>query len=249
MEPQVARPTARPVRKIFQERASSPERKAKLSLSLSWPVLGIMGLVLACAVSWSFFMGFMVGRGQNPEAKFREIAGIEQKTEIGAPVEEQTPASLPEEPGAKNASAPENPPDAPPAPAQSAENNVAFRVPEGAGLAAWGNPLEEKTSKTARPAKKAVNAPAQKNGQQFDYTFQVAAFKTLQDAEKSKKNLAAAGIRCKIKKSGKVQLLIASLRGDAAAEKNARQKIKSLKLGEPLLLAKKAVAGGAKKGK
>lgn len=208
-----------------------------------------MGLVLACAVAWSFFMGFMVGRGQNPEAKFREIAGIEQKRETSAPVAEQTPASPPEEAEAKNANPPENPPDSPPAPEQSTENRVAFRVPEGAGLAAWGKPPVEKTPKTGQPAKKAANAPSQKSGQQFDYTFQVAAFKTLQDAEESKKKLAAAGIRCKIKKSGKVQLLIASLRGDAAAEKNARQKIKSLKLGEPLLLAKKAVAGGAKKGK
>lgn len=245
----MARPTARPIRKIFQERASSPERKSRLSLSFSWPVLGIMGLVLACAVAWAFFMGFMVGRGQNPETKFREIAGIEQKKEASAPLEEQTPADLPEEPGVGIAYESENPPDTPAAPTQSPENKVAFRVPEGAGLAAWGKPLAEKTPKTAPPAKKAAIAPAQKNGQQFDYTFQVAAFKTIQDAEKSKKNLAAAGIRCKIRKSGKVQLLIASLRGDAAAEKDARQKIKSLKLGDPLLLAKKAVAGGTKKGK
>lgn len=195
-------------------------------------------------------MGFMVGKGQNPEAKFREIAGMKQKNEIVAPPQdEQILGNLPEETETQSAEIPENSPNATPVPAQSTEDNVAFRVPEGAGLAAWGKQPVEKTSKTAQPAKKTMISAAPKNVQQFDYTFQIAAFKTLQDAEKSKKNLAAAGIRCKIKKSGKVQLLIASVRGDAAAEKNTRQKIKSLKLGDPLLLTKKQVASGTKKGK
>lgn len=37
----------------------------------------LLGLVLLAAVGWSFFMGFMVGRGQNPEQRVEQMTGLQ----------------------------------------------------------------------------------------------------------------------------------------------------------------------------
>lgn len=100
---------AQPVRKIRQ-RSAAGERNDKgrrFTFSLSGAAVAALALVLVTAVGWSFFMGFMVGRGQNPEKR------VEQMTGMGR--EEAPVAALPDSPdatGAQPRPSSQNPPEA-----------------------------------------------------------------------------------------------------------------------------------------
>ena len=62
-----------PLRKSFQKSAASGGKPRRFTFSLSGVAVAALGLVLVAAVGWAFFMGFMVGRGQNPEKSVEQI--------------------------------------------------------------------------------------------------------------------------------------------------------------------------------
>lgn len=100
---------AQPVRKTRQ-RSAAGERSDKgrrFTFSLSGAAMAALAVVLVTAVGWSFFMGFMVGRGQNPEKR------VEQMTGMGR--EEAPVATLPDSldaTGAQPRPSSQNPPEA-----------------------------------------------------------------------------------------------------------------------------------------
>ena len=53
-----------------QTRDGSP----RFVITLSAPASALIAAILIVIVAWCFFMGFMVGRGQNPEKHLEEIA-------------------------------------------------------------------------------------------------------------------------------------------------------------------------------
>ena len=55
-----------------QTRDGSP----RFVITLSAPASALIAAILIVIVAWCFFMGFMVGRGQNPEKHLEEIAAI-----------------------------------------------------------------------------------------------------------------------------------------------------------------------------
>lgn len=157
---------AGPLRKPRAKGAPNTEEK-RFALRLSLPAAAVLGVVLAVAVGWSFFMGFMVGRGQNPEARVEQMTGLGAETPppptpqepVTAPSEQLPPesgaaaAAAPPETdrgaapapadGAQAAavpSAPAQPPQEPAAPpaGETAGQAYPFARPSGSGLAAWG---------------------------------------------------------------------------------------------------------------
>ena len=62
-------------------------------VTLSAPAFALAIAVVAVTLAWCFFMGFMVGRGQNPEKHLEEIAGMLQP----AGQQAQAPAAKPED--------------------------------------------------------------------------------------------------------------------------------------------------------
>ena len=55
---------AAPLRKPRKSVVSQPSgEKRRFVIRLSGPMLALLGAILVVAVGWSFFMGFMVGRG------------------------------------------------------------------------------------------------------------------------------------------------------------------------------------------
>ena len=62
-------------------------------VTLSAPAFALAVAVVAVTLGWCFFMGFMVGRGQNPEKHLEEIAGMLQP----AGQQAQAPAAKPED--------------------------------------------------------------------------------------------------------------------------------------------------------
>lgn len=208
-----------------------PDFKAFKNSSFRLPLIVGVGLILSCAVGWSFFMGYMVGRGQNPQARIEAITGLSQaSSEAPAPIIDISPTPpLEETTGNIHSDLP-----APP-PARQ------FANPQGEELSAWEsidkNPPARPQAKPAQNTR--APAPRAKTGPVYDFTFQLAAIKNPQEAQKLVKRLDNAGISARSQKSGKVMLVISTLRGRDSDAEQLRKKLLSLKLGKPLLLSKK----------
>ncbi|MCD7985373.1 MAG: SPOR domain-containing protein [Desulfovibrio sp.] len=154
-----------PLRKSFQKAAAaaSGNKPRRFTVSLSGVAVAALGVVLVAAVGWAFFMGFMVGRGQNPEKRVEQMTGMAHEDQALRAV--TPPAGLPAEPAAANpagqpaqapaGAAPGAEQAAAPAPADQSTQTAApsaqtpqaapqntpaypFSRPQGAGLAAWG---------------------------------------------------------------------------------------------------------------
>lgn len=148
----------RPLRKSFQ-RPTADEARG-FSINLSRVAVAALALVLLAVVGWTFFMGFMVGRGQNPEKRVEQMTGMaheEPAPQTAAHIPAHIPADIPAGQAAMppaESSAPQQPAGQPPASAagperaeapaqtgQAAPQNAPaypFSRPQGEGLAAWG---------------------------------------------------------------------------------------------------------------
>lgn len=198
------------------------------AIPVTIPVAIIMAMIFFCAIGWAFFMGYMVGKGQNPEESLQEIAGIaktgEQEKIPDAPEAEEPPVM------AKTGQIPEESP-APEPPAQ-------FTRPEGNENNAW----ESSPPRLSPPAQKPQKPkPARQQELKYVFTYQAAAFRTRDEAEKLKSRLEKAGIRCQTRKDGRVFLVLATLRGTDTEALGMKKKLAGMKLGNPLLLSKKPV--------
>lgn len=279
-----------PVREAPAERRKGPARRR--TLDLSGAATAALGLALACAVGWAFFMGYLVGRGEHPRRGVESVAGIllpkgtdgavaERPPLPGAealppgemsPASAQTPTATPGLQGGETPGAPQAdtfaavPTQAPQAPAYP------FSRPQGEAVAAWGRTPEPEgaTAKAAQgaPGKGApVKAATVKSGQEkvatspapsptkkpsprepekpaeprFDYLFQAAAFRGPVDAERLRARLESAGLTARVRPSGKVRLVVVSLRGTAQEAREVRVRLAGMGLGRPILLEKKPV--------
>ena len=279
-----------PLRKPRQKTAASPAAsdKKRLVLRLSPPMATLLGLILMAAVGWSFFMGFMVGRGQNPEQRVEQMTGLQldkqapQAAQGGvdasntpvaaaagagpdaaAPKGQEAPApdgaatgpqaaapAAPAAPSAAEAASPANP-SAYPFDRPSANSLAAWhggKSPQGGAQAgaqpgAQAGAQAAKTPATQAQASAQAQKPAAPQAPQFDFVFQVAAFKSADDADKLRKRLEERGIRTRLEKSGKVQLVMVNLRGSDLDASNLREELGRMKLGAPIQKSKKAVPG------
>lgn len=250
----------------------------------------VLGAVLLVAVCWSFFMGFMVGRGQNPEKRVEQMTGLTPK-DAPAALAKAAPAGVAPnatpEPGPEAAGQPEQAqatgqaqaaaqPQAAGAAPQKGQKNTPtqgaaaaepatppvsqapaypFSQPNGNSLAAWGikpaqqagqaQPGAQGSAQTASP-----KPTAAKTGPQFDFVYQVAAFKSAEDADKLCPRLESKGLRTKKQKSGKLVLVMVSMRGTEDDAFNLREELRHMRLGVPILVSQKAVSSKpAKKGR
>lgn len=277
-------------------------------------MLSLLGLVLMAAVGWSFFMGFMVGRGQNPEQRVEQMTGLQLDGRnrpngmSGQLVQDTAESGDPTASGAQAgveagvdagigtaADAAHVPPAGTPAAAPqggqtghnartrqaaapgvgaatgsqeaAAENSdYPFERPSGDSLAAWGikqpRPGAQSSGQTAAQSASstrnaATPSAAQNQGQApgatatqeqlYDYVFQAAAFKGEDDANRLRKRLEGRGLRTRLQKSGKVQLVMINLRGTERDADNLREELKRMKLGAPIQTSKKAVPGKSRK--
>lgn len=245
-----------PLRKSFQKAAAASGNKPRrFTVSLSGVAVAALGVVLVAAVGWAFFMGFMVGRGQNPEKRVEQMTGMAHEGQAPRAV---TP---PAEPAAANPAGQPAQAPADQSPKTAAPQNTPaypFSRPQGAGLAAWGIRSDTAAS-TPAPASAApqtqgqrATAPAaQPKAQQtealFDFTYQVAAFKDKADADKLRAHLEGRGLRTRQQKSGKVLLVLVNLRGTELDAANLRKELQRMKLGKPVLASKKTVSGKTRK--
>lgn len=244
---------AQPLRKIRQ-RIAPAVPKGGFSFTLPPLAAGAVCIVMLACIGWAFFMGYMVGHGQNPGEEMRELTGIgrpdrETLAEMDKAMAGSEDAGLRDKladlsrqpvggaPAAANASAA-------PAAAPAAKSPYPFNKPSDNGLAAWGNapkgaaqPASEKTAAPAKPQAATNGAPL------YDFVFQVAAFRNVDDADRLRQRLEGQGLRTRGQKSGKLTLVMVHMRGTDLDAANLKEELQRMRLGSPLQKSKKRVGG------
>lgn len=244
---------AQPLRKIRQ-RIAPAVPKGGFSFTLPPLAAGTVCIVMLACIGWAFFMGYMVGHGQNPGEEMRELTGIgrpdrETLAEMDKAMAGSEDAGLRDKladlsrqpvggaPAAANASAA-------PAAAPAAKSPYPFNKPSDNGLAAWGNapkdaaqPASEKTAAPAKPQAATNGAPL------YDFVFQVAAFRNVDDADRLRQRLEGQGLRTRGQKSGKLTLVMVHMRGTDLDAANLKEELQRMRLGSPLQKSKKRVGG------
>ena len=244
---------AQPLRKIRQ-RIAPAVPKGGFSFTLPPLAAGTVCIVMLACIGWAFFMGYMVGHGQNPGEEMRELTGIgrpdrETLAEMDKAMAGSEDAGLRDKladlsrqpvggaPAAANASAA-------PAAAPAAKSPYPFNKPSDNGLAAWGNapkgaaqPASEKTAAPAKPQAATNGAPL------YDFVFRVAAFRNVDDADRLRQRLEGQGLRTRGQKSGKLTLVMVHMRGTDLDAANLKEELQRMRLGSPLQKSKKRVGG------
>ena len=223
-----------------QTRDGSP----RFVITLSAPASALIAAILIVIVAWCFFMGFMVGRGQNPEKHLEEIAAIvgQAKTDdAGAPQGDAKPgdAATAGEQNGENAQAKDkSQPDAQASPDGQPDQGT------GDQQAADAAASDTRTGAQA-PLKDAIRQqpkkpdPAQTGEPVFIYTYRLATVKTQEAAKSEQKRYQSKGVQCVIRKLNSSFSLNMTLRGTEKDDAALRQKLKSAGLGAPMLLSKK----------
>lgn len=274
---------AAPLRKPRKSVVSPPTgEKRRFVIRLSGPMAALLGTILAVAVGWSFFMGFMVGRGQNPETRVEQMTSMISKDapaakgkttqqeapapdaaataetaegQNAAPVAETAPGAAPQQAAAgKPADAKGQKAGQAQQPQQGQQPQAPaypFSQPSPNSMAAWGikpgaNPQGAQAqtgTQNAAPngAQAAKPAPA-KTGPQFDYVYQVAAFKSDEDADKLRTRLEGKGLHTRTQKNGKLVLVMVNLRGTDDDAFNLREDLRHMRLGVPIMVSQKPVS-------
>ncbi len=240
-----------PLRKVRQRipAASRQDDGPAPRVLFHLPPLALMALVVifAAAVGWAFFMGVLIGKGQNPEERVNALLSNPPRQEAAAEDGARQPLlDSPLLPADAAAAADGQNAGSAPADKTTATAKPAypFARPQGESLAAWGiSPDNQKTRQASpradRPAT-ATRAPAAdrespKSAEPlFDYVYQVAAFRDKEDADRLRKTLNSQGMRARVIKSGKVQLVLVMLRGTERDAGNLRQEMENMGLGTPL---------------
>lgn len=254
---------AQPLRKIRQ-RIAPAVPKGGFSFTLPPLAAGAVCIVMLACIGWAFFMGYMVGHGQNPGEEMRELTGIgrpdrETLAEMDKAMAGSEDASLRDKladlsqqpvggaPAAPDGDAVAVPAAAPnasaaPAAAPAAKSSHPFNKPSGNGLAAWGNapkgaaqPASEKTTAPAKPQAATNGVPL------YDFVFQVAAFRNVDDADRLRQRLEGQGLRTRGQKSGKLTLVMVHMRGTDLDAANLKEELQRMRLGSPLQKSKKRV--------
>ncbi|GFH63040.1 MAG: conserved hypothetical protein [Candidatus Desulfovibrio kirbyi] len=253
-----------------KKNASETDAPKRFAINFSSTAATALTLALVAVVGWAFFMGFMVGRGQNPEQPVEQIANALHIAPAFSPDKKPLPETgdAPQEsadakheqnqPTPKNVplkqdqSVAANQPDAPlntsSVPPDTSRESYQFSHPQGAALSAWGIPDTGAKTKPQPPLSLQVQSrQGQKNTPRFDYTYQIAAFKTQKEADSLRAKLESRGLKARQNKNGKVFLVLVSLRGSDTDAATLCEELQKMGLGAPTLTSKKPVAAPERK--
>lgn len=224
----------------FLKRTQARDGSPRFSLTLSGPALALVGAVVIAILGWSFFMGFMVGRGQNPEEHMDEIAQMFQSEERAPVPEPATPAGEGQGSGPEAVKPGDFQPGATPVPGMPAG------VQPGAQALASQSAQAGQPAQAPRPAPQAQavkpatqsKKEAQSSEPVYFFNYRLAAVKSLEAAQQEQKRYKAKGFASRIVKLGKGQALVYTLSGTDKDDAEFRKKLKAAGLGAPQLLSK-----------
>ena len=207
----------------------SPAKKTRgLTLHLRIPTLIGGLLALLVGLIWVFILGILVGRGQAPEQKIPQIAGLMPKVEASA----LPPPQIAE----------------PPAPTVIPEEELSYtRIlrPESANAQRGPTPPTPAKPDQQKPATEKPPVAADTKKEVFDYVFQVAAYKAADPCDRLVEKLKKAGLKCSTEKTEGKNVTwykaLVTLRGTAEEAKALEATLAAHKLSAPLLRSKKPV--------
>ena len=242
-----------------------PQRKEALdkrayTLRLTFSSLVTAGIVLVIGFGWAFFMGVMVGRGQNPESKVPQLAtllpsderaaqdGREKledtlpKAEVMKPEELRFATTLRGKPG-QNTTEPR------PRAMQNATGATSMApvvAPQPAAAAAQPgaaspSPSLVQQNQAAQAATPPAAQPKPAVEPMFDFVFQVATFKDTDSVDRLRARLEGKGLRSRMDRDGKLLKVMVLLRGTTDTAEQVRQQMVDMGLGQPIQRSKTPV--------
>lgn len=220
-----------PLQKIFATHGTGGERPQVGSrFGLSWPFLIALCVILTGAVAWAFFMGYMVGKGENPGERLGVITGQAEGEKGETPpifvdAEEKLPLSD---------NSLEN---------REETNKPLLSVPSSASIPqpVPARPLPKPVApKASAPQKMPIQQKAGSDTR-YDYTFQIAAMRNAAEAENLRKKLLSLKMKATTQKSGKVYLVLVNLRGNHTDVAKFQDRLKKVHTGKPLQVSRKPI--------
>ncbi len=224
------------------------QRGRGLSMSASPAFLSLIGVIILCVLGWCFYLGFMVGRGQNPEKHLQEMAAILSPQEKPAQAGQPQGGAVPAEGGAAAAQ-----------PADAGDGAQQQGQPDQAGQAGGASPVPGfpafqqgtqgagqnaaqagQASQAAGQKKPEAQAAAEKPKAPYTFSYRMATVRTREDARKEQERYEKKGFRTSIRQSGKQWSLFYTLKGtDSDADQFVRD-VKKAGLSQPVRLSRKA---------
>lgn len=241
----------------------TPSRTARrgLNVTLGPAALSVACVGLAIVLGWCFYMGYMIGRGQNPEEHMARIAAIWHEgggdaartadgAAGGAPNAEGAAVSAdagqagqpgqaaqpgqPGQPGQGQAGQPGLPAQTAGQPPRVTGYPV---FTTGGGQTAQAPQTAQTQAaqggKGAQPAKEASGEPT------YTFVYRMATVRSQEDARSEQERYEAKGFRVSIRRSGKAWALQHTFRGTDADAEVFLQSVKQAGLGEPLRVSRR----------
>lgn len=224
----------------YVRRMQTREGSKRFAVTLSPAAMAVVGLGLLIILGWCFYMGFMIGRGQNPEEHLQRMAAILQ------PADEQKAA----QPGAAPA------PEGQPAEAAAQDGQPAQQQAQAAGQPApfvpgnvpgyptfqQGQPAQaaQAAKPAAQPKEQAKQAtrPAQAQAP-YTFVYRMATVRSREDARSEQARYENKGFRTSIRAYGKSWALLHTFKGTDRDCEQFLADVKKAGLGAPARVSKK----------
>lgn len=226
-----------------------------LNITASPAFLSLLGVIVLCVLGWCFYLGFMVGRGQNPEKHLQEMAAILSSDDKPAQAGQGAaqPGAVPgaaagqgdaQAQGAENAAGQQaGQPDQAAQPDGAGQAGQAAAVP---GYPAFPQASQAAGGAAAQPGQAAAQKKPEAQQVQekpkapYTFSYRMATVRTREDARREQERYEKKGFRTSIRSSGKSWSLFYTLKGtDSDADQFLRD-VKKAGLSQPVRISKKA---------
>ncbi|MCR4666464.1 MAG: hypothetical protein K5657_04120 [Desulfovibrio sp.] len=248
-------------RKVARTPRPGENLPSYFSVRLHAPALILGGIILLLTLVWAFVVGFLVGRGEDPGEKFAQynpFSAGERRSATPVPSTGDRNETTPEmkspdsvsgvgavnsdekTSGANDLLAATSGQTSPP-PDQSAFPHP-FARPKGEGKGAWGGVSADADQKGngVRQDPSQVTQPSSTEPR-FDFLYRIATFSRAEDAASLQKKISNVG-KVEVRQKGKFYLVFLRLRGTEADEASMIERLSSMRVKNPLLVSKKALA-------
>ncbi len=222
----------------YVHRTRTREGSSRFSITLSPVALSLAALGMLLILGWCFYMGFMIGRGQNPEEHLQRLAAVLQsgdKAEQPAAAQEGAAVEAPATEGAAAPAAEQGAGQVPAAQGQVPGYPV-FQT-QGAGKQAQAQPQAKGQAQAQPVAKQADKAQA---GQPtFTFVYRMATVFSREDARREQERYETKGFSTSIRQSGKSWVLQHTFKGTDRDCEIFLSDVKRAGLGQPSRVSRK----------
>ncbi len=227
----------------YVRRAQTRDGKTRFNTSLSPAAVSLIALGMLLILGWCFYMGFMIGRGQNPEEHLQRMAAMLQAGRDKQPGDNAPAAGTAD--ASSTAAAKQGGQEAP---AQSAgvSADSTRAVPRGQvpGYPVFqtGKAPAQKAQQPASPPRAQVvpaGAAAQSATPTYTFVYRMATVRSREDARSEQERYEHKGFRTSIRQSGKVWALFHTFKGTDKDCELFLEKVSRAGLGAPVRVSRK----------